>query len=106
VRPRASCPLSVVDAFTGRAFAGNPAAVVRLGPGRWPPEAWMRSVAGELRLSETAFARPLPERGKGERALRRFTPVLEDDLCGHATLATAHLIATTTPGPRQVGVQP
>jgi PhzF family phenazine biosynthesis protein len=101
VTPPASCPVSIVDAFTDRPFAGNPAAVVLLEAGPWPPEEWMRSVAGELRLSETAFAHPVPGRGEGEWALRWFTPVVEDDLCGHATLATAHLIATTTPGPQQ-----
>lgn len=77
----------MVDAFTDRAFAGNPAGVVLLdGP---VDERWMQSVAAEMKHAETAFVRvdhdgPLP--------LRWFTPVAEVDLCGHATLATAHVL--------------
>lgn len=86
--------LQIIDAFTDRPYAGNPAGVVLLEAVEWPAEAWMRSVASELGLSETAFAHPLPQREHADWALRWFTPLVEDDLCGHATLATAHAIAT------------
>lgn len=90
--------LRIIDAFTERPYAGNPAGVVLLEAGGWQAEGWMRSVATELGLSETAFAHPLPERHDADWALRWFTPVVEDDLCGHATLATAHAIATAAGG--------
>ncbi len=80
-------PLTVVDAFTDRPFAGNPAGVCRLtGPA---PQAWMQSVAAEVNLAETAFVVP---RDDGDHDLRWFTPTVEVDLCGHATLATAHVL--------------
>jgi len=80
-------PLFHVDAFTDRPFAGNPAAVCPLdGPA---DAAWMQSVAAEMNLSETAF--PWPE-GDGVWRLRWFTPTVEVDLCGHATLAAAHVL--------------
>ncbi|GER81969.1 phenazine biosynthesis protein [Thermogemmatispora aurantia] len=75
-----------VDAFTDRPFAGNPAAVCLLVEPR--DERWMQLVAREMNLSETAFL--LPE-GDGYR-LRWFTPTVEVDLCGHATLASAHIL--------------
>lgn len=75
-----------VDAFATRVFEGNPAAVCPLE--RWLDEEVMQAVAGENNLSETAFFVP-SERGF---ELRWFTPVAEVDLCGHATLATAHVI--------------
>lgn len=75
-----------VDAFTNRPFGGNPAAVCVLPAGR--DEGWMASVALEMNLSETAFLHP---EGDGYR-LRWFTPAVEVDLCGHATLATAHAL--------------
>lgn len=75
-----------VDAFTDRPFAGNPAAVC------WLEEEadarWMQAVAAEMNLSETAFVRRHGE----DFALRWFTPTVEVDLCGHATLATAHAL--------------
>jgi len=81
-----SFPLFHVDAFTDRPFAGNPAAVCLL-PG--PREAdWMQRVAMEMNLSETAF---LHSEADGYR-LRWFTPTVEVDLCGHATLASAHVL--------------
>ncbi len=78
-----------VDAFTDRPFAGNPAAVCVLPGPR--AEAWMASVAAEMNLSETAFLvrRADPEEGWD---LRWFTPTVEVDLCGHATLASAHVL--------------
>jgi PhzF family phenazine biosynthesis protein len=75
-----------VDAFSNRAFAGNPAAVCVLAVAA--PEPWMRNVAREMNLSETAFLVP---REDGYN-LRWFTPAVEVDLCGHATLASAHVL--------------
>lgn len=75
-----------VDAFTDRAFSGNPAAVCVLPGPR--DEAWMQAVAREMNLSETAFLHPEAD---GYR-LRWFTPSVEVDLCGHATLASAHVL--------------
>lgn len=75
-----------VDAFTDTAFQGNPAAVCLLPAQR--DDAWMRSVAQEMNLSETAF---LVTQSDGF-SLRWFTPITEIDLCGHATLASAHVL--------------
>jgi PhzF family phenazine biosynthesis protein len=82
--------IRIIDAFTDRPFAGNPAAVCLLDSDAWPDEAWMQQVAAEMHLSETAFAHPLPQGADADWALRWFTPEVESDLCGHATLATAH----------------
>ena len=82
--------IRIIDAFTDRPFAGNPAAVCLLDSDAWPDEAWMQHVAAEMHLSETAFAHPLPHGADADWALRWFTPEVESDLCGHATLATAH----------------
>jgi PhzF family phenazine biosynthesis protein len=78
-----------VDAFATRHFAGNPAAVYFLPEAR--DEQWMQAVAAEMNLSETAF---LLERDDGFD-LRWFTPSIEVDLCGHATLASAHALWST-----------
>lgn len=79
-------PIVQVDAFTDRPFAGNPAAVCILAaPGEEP---WMRDVAAEMNLSETAFLHRLDDGW----SLRWFTPAVEVDLCGHATLASAHVL--------------
>ncbi|WP_035792463.1 PhzF family phenazine biosynthesis protein [Kitasatospora mediocidica] len=90
--------IKIIDAFTERPFAGNPAAVCLLEGPDWPAERWMRQVAREMNLSETAFVRPLPAeevvRAGAEWALRWFTPVTEVPLCGHGTLATAHALRT------------
>ncbi|MBN2433460.1 MAG: PhzF family phenazine biosynthesis protein [Acidobacteria bacterium] len=75
-----------VDAFTDRLFAGNPAAVCPLD--EWLPDEILRQIAAENNLSETAFFVPADQ----EFELRWFTPVSEVDLCGHATLATAHVL--------------
>jgi len=75
-----------VDAFTNRPFAGNPAAVCVLPAPA--PEEWMRHVAREMNLSETAFLVPRD----GGFDLRWFTPAVEVDLCGHATVASAHVL--------------
>jgi PhzF family phenazine biosynthesis protein len=84
--------IRVVDAFTERAFGGNPAGVVVLDDGAFPAEAWMRQVAAEVNLSETAFVHPLRGDAEADYALRWFTPAVEVALCGHATLATAHVL--------------
>jgi len=83
-------PCYQVDAFTDQPFAGNSAAVCVL-------EAegdshWMQQVATEMNLSETAFLRRLPSEGETDWELRWFTPAYEVDLCGHATLASAHAL--------------
>ena len=78
-----------VDAFTDRPFGGNAAAVCLVDRPR--DERWMRSLAAELKLSETAFATPV----RNGYELRWFTPVTEVALCGHATLATAHVLWTS-----------
>ena len=75
-----------VDAFTSRPFAGNPAGVCILES--WPEETLLQSIAAENNLAETAFA---VETGEGFE-LRWFSPETEIDLCGHATLATAHVL--------------
>ncbi|MEE4546388.1 PhzF family phenazine biosynthesis protein [Streptomyces sp. V4-01] len=88
--------IRIVDAFTDRPFAGNPAGVLLLDAGGFPADRWMQQVAAELNLSETAFAHPLSAvEGGADWALRWFTPVTEVGLCGHATLATAHVLRTT-----------
>lgn len=75
-----------VDAFTDKPFAGNPAGVCVLST--LADESWMQNVAMEMNLAETAF---LVREGEGYR-LRWFTPMMEVDLCGHATLASAHIL--------------
>ncbi|QDU54277.1 PhzF family phenazine biosynthesis protein [Aeoliella mucimassa] len=81
-----SIPYYQVDAFTSHVFAGNPAGVCVLA--EWLPDELMLSIAAENNLSETAFVVP-----RGEYFdLRWFTPAREVDLCGHATLATAHVV--------------
>lgn len=99
-------PLTIVDAFTDRAFRGNPAGICQLADAA--PEAWMQQVAAEVNLAETAFLVP---RADGDHDLRWFTPTVEVPLCGHATLASAHVLGgharfhtssgmlTCTPGP-------
>ncbi|GAB2842890.1 PhzF family phenazine biosynthesis protein [Actinoallomurus bryophytorum] len=84
--------IHVVDAFTDRPFAGNPAAVCVLAT---PADAgWMQRVAMEMNLSETAFPRPLDDPG-ADFELRWFTPKVEVALCGHATLGSAHVLYET-----------
>ncbi len=84
-------PLYQIDAFTDQALAGNPAAVVLLDDILDASE--MQAIACEMNLSETAF--PMP-RSDGGWDLRWFTPTTEVDLCGHATLATAHVLFETS----------
>jgi PhzF family phenazine biosynthesis protein len=92
-------PFVVVDAFTDRPFAGNPGAVCVLpGPA---DERWMRAVAAEMNLSETAFLHPEDD---GYR-LRWFTPTVEVNLCGHGTLASAHVLWESERVPRQAEIR-
>ncbi|MFN9342233.1 MAG: PhzF family phenazine biosynthesis protein [Planctomycetota bacterium] len=79
-------PVQVVDAFADQAFSGNPAAVCYLT--HPAPAQWMQQVAAEMNLSETAFLL----REGDEFRLRWFTPLAEVKLCGHATLASAHVL--------------
>jgi PhzF family phenazine biosynthesis protein len=79
-------PLLLVDAFTDRAFAGNPAAVCLLP--QWRDDRWLQSLAAEMKQSETAYLVPNADGFD----LRWFTPAVEVDLCGHATLASAHAL--------------
>jgi PhzF family phenazine biosynthesis protein len=81
--------ITVVDAFTSQPFAGNPAGVCFPDAGK--DASWMQAVAAEMNLAETAFLQPRPD-GFG---LRWFTPTVEMDLCGHATLASAHVLWET-----------
>ena len=81
-----SIPIFHVDAFTNRSFAGNPAAVCLLDESK--DDAWLQSVAAEMNLAETAF---LTRKDDGF-GLRWFTPKVEVALCGHATLASAHVL--------------
>ena len=90
-------PLWQIDAFTDRVFSGNPAAVCVLAG--WLPDETLAAIAAENNLSETAF---LVKEPAGWR-IRWFTPTIEVDLCGHATLASAHLFLTRlAPGEREV----
>lgn len=79
-------PLYQVDAFASQPFQGNPAAVVPLP--EWPEDSLLQAIAAEQNLSETAFIVD----GDGDWELRWFTPATEVDLCGHATLAAAHVL--------------
>ncbi|HYE00805.1 MAG TPA: PhzF family phenazine biosynthesis isomerase, partial [Alphaproteobacteria bacterium] len=79
-------PIYQVDAFADRVFAGNPAAVVPLED--WLPDAKLQAIAAENNLSETAFFIEGPDGYE----IRWFTPKVEVDLCGHATLASAYVI--------------
>jgi PhzF family phenazine biosynthesis protein len=85
-----SVPIYVVDAFTDRPFGGNPAAVCPLE--NWRDNDWLQAVAAEMNLAETAFT---VMRSDGSFDLRWFTPWVEVELCGHATLATAQALWQT-----------
>lgn len=88
------CEIYTVDAFANRPFTGNPAAVCLLDAAA--DKAWMQAVANEINLSETAF---LLRKADEEWELRWFTPKVEVNLCGHATLASAHVLW------REAGIQ-
>ncbi|HEY8591773.1 MAG TPA: PhzF family phenazine biosynthesis protein [Sphingomicrobium sp.] len=84
-------PFFQVDAFAETPLTGNPAAVLPLD--RWLDDALMQAIAAENNLSETAFTVP-SEGGDADYDLRWFTPTTEVDLCGHATMATGHVLIT------------
>jgi PhzF family phenazine biosynthesis protein len=86
-----SIPFFQVDAFAERPLTGNPAAVMPLE--RWLDDALMQAIASENNLSETAFTVP-SENDEVDFELRWFTPAAEVELCGHATLAAAHILMT------------
>jgi predicted PhzF superfamily epimerase YddE/YHI9 len=88
-------PIYQVDAFTDSLFGGNPAAVCPLDT--WLPDATMQAIAAENNLSETAFF----VREGNDYALRWFTPAVEVDLCGHATLASGHVVMSFIEPQRQ-----
>jgi len=98
-------PFFQVDAFARRAFTGNPAAVVPLPA--WPDACLLGAIAAENNLSETAFLVPADrETGGADYALRWFTPTVEVELCGHATLASAWVVMThLRPGSTRVAFQ-
>lgn len=83
-------PLYIVDAFASGPFTGNPAAVCLLQQEK--SAEWMQQVAAEMNLSETAFVSRFPRLGRQGWVLRWFTPTTEVNLCGHATLAAAHVL--------------
>lgn len=88
-------PIEVIDAFTSQPYRGNPAAVCILDPSWTISDAQMQSIALEMNHAETAFVTPLEE--SSSFSLRWFTPSTEVDLCGHATLATAHSLFFNRP---------
>jgi PhzF family phenazine biosynthesis protein len=85
-------PFAQVDAFTTEPFAGNPAAVMPLA--EWLPDATLQAIAAENNLSETAFIVPA-QGGDAEFELRWFTPAVEVVMCGHATLASGHVVLSS-----------
>ena len=89
-------PIYQVDAFTEKLFGGNPAAICPLD--EWLPTPQMQKIAAENNLAETAFFIPVGN----DFELRWFTPEVEIDLCGHATLATAHVLFTILEYEREV----
>lgn len=86
----ADLPFFQVDAFADRPFTGNPAAVIPLD--EWLPDETLRAIAMENNLSETAFTIPTPDDSEADYELRWFTPTVEVVLCGHATLASGHVL--------------
>lgn len=94
--------LWIVDAFAERPFTGNPAAVCVLPEGPWPPGELLQAIAAEMNLSETAFVKPAAADSPHDWDLRWLTPLAEVRLCGHATLASAHILVSeglADPGP-------
>jgi PhzF family phenazine biosynthesis protein len=91
-----SLPFTQVDAFADAPFTGNPAAVMPLDA--WLDDATLQAIAEENNLSETAFIVATPDDPDADYALRWFTPAVEVKLCGHATLASGHVLMTTAKG--------
>lgn len=88
--PMTRLPFTQVDAFAHAPFTGNPAAVMPLDA--WLDDATLQAIAAENNLSETAFTVPTPDDPEADYALRWFTPTVEVKLCGHATLASGHVL--------------
>jgi PhzF family phenazine biosynthesis protein len=88
-------PFTQIDAFTSRPFTGNPAAVMPLQ--RWLDDEVLQAIAAENNLAETAFIVPRSDAGEADFDLRWFTPSVEVALCGHATLASGHLVLAAVP---------
>lgn len=86
-------PFAQIDAFADRPFAGNSAAVIRLDA--WLDDATLQGIAAENNLAETAFL--IPAEGDADFDLRWFTPTVEVAMCGHATLASGHVVLTGRP---------
>ena len=93
-------PFTQVDAFANKPFEGNPAAVMPLET--WLPDPTLQAIAAENNLSETAFLVPTPDDAEADFALRWFTPTVEVALCGHATLASGHVLLGRDPGRARV----
>jgi PhzF family phenazine biosynthesis protein len=93
-------PFRQVDAFADVPFCGNPAAVMLLDS--WLPDAVLQAIAEENNLAETAFLVPCADPETADFDLRWFTPGIEVALCGHATLASGHVILSAAPGMKQV----
>jgi len=94
----ARLPFAQVDAFADAPFTGNPAAVMPLA--QWLDDAVLQAIAAENNLSETAFTVPTPDDPDADYALRWFTPAVEVKLCGHATLASGHVLMGSRPAVR------
>jgi PhzF family phenazine biosynthesis protein len=88
-------PFAQIDAFSDAPFSGNPAAVMPLSA--WLPDDVLQAIAQENNLAETAFIVPCPDPDTADFDLRWFTPGVEVALCGHATLASGHLVLTAMP---------
>ena len=88
-------PFIQIDAFANGAFTGNPAAVMPLDA--WLPDSVLQAIAQENNLAETAFLVPCPDPETADFDLRWFTPGVEVALCGHATMASGHLILSSLP---------
>lgn len=93
-------PFVQIDAFADAPFTGNPAAVMPLT--NWLPDAVMQAIAAENNLAETAFIVPCPDPETADFDLRWFAPGAEVQLCGHATLASGHLILSAVPAMQAV----
>jgi len=88
-------PFVQIDAFASVPFGGNPAAVMMLEA--WLPDATLQAIAAENNLAETAFLVPCADLETADFDLRWFTPAVEVALCGHATLASGHLVLSAIP---------
>lgn len=97
-----SLPYQLVDAFATGPFTGNQAGVLILSEAI--PDSLQQKIAAEFNLAETAYVLPLPDRGVGHFSLRWFTPVAEERLCGHATLASTYVLVQKNIAPSDDGL--